>query len=632
MHRMGRLTRRRFLAGSAGAATAASVLGWSPQPWARATDRTRRIVVDPSGTTLAATIVPSGDSGYRTTIEGPGEPVVVRAELARPRDGREDRRTVIAAFAHFTDQHLIDAQGPGRVEFLDPLDPLFQGGYRPQELLTAQVATSMVERVNQLGAGPVSGRPLDCVVCTGDNIDNQQLNEMEWLIAILDGGTVTPDSGQLGTYEGPQDGVDPQTIWWHPEPGISDRYKSDHGFPDVPGLLTRAIAPFTSPGLSVPWFSVYGNHDCNIQGNAARTAAIDQIFTGDRKMTGLRDGENAISFILRVMGDSRSVARDLASGALPSRPVAADPERRTATVDDWISAHLASSTGHHGYAASDLSAGRLYYEFTIAPGVVGIALDTTNHAGGPNGSGGSIGEGQARWLEERLAAHHARHLAPDGSEVRSGGDDQLVLVFSHHPPSTMDATDPDPAHPAEARLLGDEVVAILVRYPNVVAWVDGHTHTNGITAHPHPQGRAGGFWEITTASHVDWPQQARVIELVDNADGTLSLFGTMIEHAAGATVDPGAADAVGLAGLARELGLNDAGAGPEHKPGSAADRNVELVLPAPFRSPAVPPATTSAPTTSPPPASATTAATAPAPPADPRSSAVPVAGSPRVTG
>lgn len=616
---VGRVSRRGFLAGSA-SATAASVLGWTPLEWARATDRTSRTVLVTEGTTLASTVVPVGATGYRTTGEGPGEPFVVRTELARPAPGREDRRTVLAAFVHFTDQHLIDAQGPGRVEFLDPLDPLFQGGYRPQELLTTQVATSMVERVNRLGVGPVSGRRLDCVVCTGDNVDNQQLNEVRWLIDILDGGQITPDSGQVGIYEGVQDGVDPQRIWWHPDPGLDDRYKADLGFPDVPGLLDRAIAPFTSPGLDVPWYSVYGNHDCNIQGNAARTDAIDRIFTGDRKMIGLKAGEDGIAFILRVMGDSESVARDLATGLLPSRAVAADPDRRTATVEDWIGAHLASATGGHGYAAADLSASRLHYEFAIAPGVVGIALDTTNHAGGPNGSGGSIGEGQARWLEQRLAAHHSRHLAPDGTEVRSGGDDQVVLVFSHHTPATMDATDADPARPSERRLLGSEVVSILVRYPNVAAWVDGHTHTNGITPHPHPQGLASGFWEITTASHVDWPQQARVIELADNHDGTRSLFGTMIEHAASAAVDRDAADPIGLAGLARELGMNDAGAGPQAKPGTASDRNVELVLPAPFIRPVAHATTTT-------PASAPVAAGAPT-----GAPAVPVAGSPSYTG
>ena len=122
---------------------------------------------------------------------------------------------------------------------------------------------------------------------------------------------------------------------------------------------------------------------------------------------------------------------------------------------------------------------------------------------------------------------------------------------------------------------------------------------------------------MTTASHVDWPQQARVIELVDNHDGTLSLFGTMIEHAASARVDHDAADVAGLAGVARELGMNDAGAGPERKVGSPADRNVELVLPAPFVRPAVPAGSTTS----------TPATPTPAP-----TGAVPVAGSPAFTG
>jgi metallophosphoesterase (TIGR03767 family) len=241
-------------------------------------------------------------------------------------------------------------------------------------------------------------------------------------------------------------------------------------------------------------------------------------------------------------------------------------------------------------------------------------MDTTNHFGGPNGSGGSLGEGQLRWLEQRLATHHRSYLAPDGSLVRSSGDDRLVVVFSHHTASTMDATDPDPAHPGERRILGEELVEVLLRYPNVVAWVNGHTHTNGLTAHRRADGRTSGFWEVNTASHVDWPQQARIVELVDNHDGTLSIFGTMIEHAAPAAAAHDATDHLGLAAIARELGANDAQAGPEHKAGTADVRNVELVLRAPFARPGEGATTTT-----------TTPATAPP-------AATPVAGAPAYTG
>jgi hypothetical protein len=93
---------------------------------------------------------------------------------------------------------------------------------------------------------------------------------------------------------------------------------------------------------------------------------------------------------------------------------------------------------------------------------------------------------------------------------------------------------------------------------------------------------------------VDWPQQARLVELVDNGDRTLSVFGTVIDHAGPAS--PASRDAespdldspVALASLSRELGVNDwqsrtrSVPGADGRRGTLADRNVELVLPAPF--------------------------------------------------
>ena len=69
-------------------------------------------------------------------------------------------------------------------------------------------------------------------------------------------------------------------------------------------------------------------------------------------------------------------------------------------------------------------------------------------------------------------------------------------------------------------------------------------------------GAPGGFWEITTASHVDWPQQSRIVELADNHDGTLSLIATVLDTAAPAQVPAGLNDPTALASLSRELALN----------------------------------------------------------------------------
>ncbi|MCB1261358.1 MAG: hypothetical protein KDB33_13385, partial [Acidimicrobiales bacterium] len=152
----------------------------------------------------------------------------------------------------------------------------------------------------------------------------------------------------------------------------------------------------------------------------------------------------------------------------------------------------------------------------------------------------------------------------------------------HFTIGTMTGAIPDPARPDERRYEGPELVAFLQRWPNIVAWVNGHTHTNTVTPVPDPSGRTNGFWEITTASHVDFPEQARIVEVVDNGDGTLSLMCTMLEHAAPAAVDPDDRSPLGLAGLSRLLGANDLGVDPTARLGRVEDLNVELGLRAPF--------------------------------------------------
>jgi hypothetical protein len=131
------------------------------------------------------------------------------------------------------------------------------------------------------------------------------------------------------------------------------------------------------------------------------------------------------------------------------------------------------------------------------------------------------------------------------------------------------------------------VSALLKANPNVIGYVAGHTHANRVRFF---RGRHGhGFWQINTASHIDWPEQARLIEIMDNRDGTLSLFGTLINSAAPvAAPAPGPASAfttVQLASLARTLAFNDpqdsgveGSAGGGSKAGARKDRNVELLL------------------------------------------------------
>jgi hypothetical protein len=132
---------------------------------------------------------------------------------------------------------------------------------------------------------------------------------------------------------------------------------------------------------------------------------------------------------------------------------------------------------------------------------------------------------------------------------------------------------------------------LFFRYPNVIAYVVGHTHHNEVRTYVRPD-RRGGFWEINTASHNDWPQQSRLIEVMDNRDGTLSLFGTILNQAAPIGIPRAGTPAGGftdtqLASVARALSANDPqtrfvtdGGGPGT---SRAARNVELLIADPRR-------------------------------------------------
>jgi metallophosphoesterase (TIGR03767 family) len=589
------MTRRQFLRGT----TALAAATWGSAVWrpglVTAHARTLAAAVAPELTTLAVSLALDGDVGYRRLVEIPGWPLEVRGDLAEPRAGREDRRTALATIVHLTDVHVIDAQSPARVEFLDryadqPTQSIpFSSAWRPQETLSGHVADAMIRRLRRIGRGPVTGRGFDIAVSTGDNTDNQQANELDWFLTVLNGGAVAVNSGDPDRYEGVQhdDVLGFDDHYWHPDEVVHpvtsapDAYKRVHGFPDVPGLLAAAIAPFDALGLPMPWYSCYGNHDGLLQGNAPAVPPLDTIATGPLKIVGLPAGMSPNDFAEGLASGDPATLGALLGG--PARLVTADPERRPISPTEWVQAHLDVTTGPgpvgHGYDAENLATGRLYYTFDIGDGVFGICLDTVNRGGYADGS---IGQEQLDWLEEQLVAVHRRYFDPAGSEVRTEHDDRLVVLFSHHNLETLANPLPDPSMPADARILGTEFEAFLHRFPNVIAWLNGHSHVNRVWARPDGSGRTGGFWEINTAAHIDAPQHARIVEIADNGDGTLSIFGTLIDHDAPAVVAYDARDPMALASLSRELSWNDPQAGLPSALGTPGDRNVELVLTRPF--------------------------------------------------
>ena len=221
-------------------------------------------------TTLDQTLLrgPAGTGGFVQLISGPGEPHLVRADLGiAAKSGRESRRVAMLTFSHLTDMHVVDAQSPARVEFLDRYDDAIPDGpliaaYRAHEFLSAHVVDTMAATVRGVGAGPVSNRRPSFAISTGDAVDNCQENELRWTIDLLDGsGTVTADSGDLTRWEGVADGDARyyDTHYWHPDGAPTgkpvDLPMSKYGFPRVPGLLDAVRKPFRATGLGMPWYA-----------------------------------------------------------------------------------------------------------------------------------------------------------------------------------------------------------------------------------------------------------------------------------------------------------------------------------------------------------------------------------------
>lgn len=572
-------SRRQVLKGATAAASALAVGGGvQAYPVRRAGAAAGPLF--PQGTTLDTTIRrgPAMNAlGYIRLVSGPGEPHQVRSDLgAKPLAGRETRRTPVLAFAHLTDIHLVDAQSPARVEFLDryndgPGSPLiFAAAYRPQEMLTTQTAEAVVSAVEAVRRGPLLGAPLAFAICTGDNADNCQRNELRWQIDLLDGKTVRPDSGDPAKWEGVHD-AEPTSYdvhYWHPDgpPAgkTADLAHTAYGFPTVKGLLDAARRAFKPQGLSMPWYTCYGNHDGLVQGNFPQSFQLSALATGSVKTVGLPAGASPADVQNGLTAGDPSILPALATA--PVRTVTADPERKIISRAESVKEHF--TTGGrpvgHGYTAANVTAGTAYYVFEPHPQVRGIVLDTVN----PNGeSDGSIDQAQLDWLKGRL------------QEVSGAGRNKLVVIFSHHTVATM--TNPIVSVDAPApRVLGPAVRDLLLTFPNVVLWVNGHTHVNRVT--PYLRIGGGGFWELNTAAHIDYPTQARTVELVDNHDGTLSIVATVLDADAPLSYGGRLDSPIALAALARELAANDWQERSDARRGKVEDRNVELLVKAPF--------------------------------------------------
>ena len=584
-------------------------------------------VAHPGGqTTLDETIEPGSDTGFTPLVAGKGEGFkVLRGINAKPKKKRAKRRSSIVYFGQLTDPQLADEMSPARLEALDPPRTFGESAHRPQEALGPWMWDQMVRNMNDNRRSKVRQRrgkraKMNFVLATGDLADNHQLNETRWYVGIMDGGTIDPFSGQrisetnpcpeaaqgqIGQlnaavaarrYTGIQDYSDwpddaPEEYkngFWDPNeapPSASSMYAD---FPRHPGLLDRAQQEFQAEGLKRPWFAIRGNHDGLVGGTLEGGAVFEFIATSCRKVFPNAqlpweryEGDQGRENVAQDLGDSAFLSQQLANAQF----VPPDPDRRFVAASEYKRLHGSDDNGH-GFDFVDKSERKrsndaaAYYSFK-RKGVRWIGLDTVAEGGGQRGN---VDDPQYRWLAKELRRAKRR--------------DQLTIVFGHHTLASMDNRskdeaageceradepdcdlDPRKSTPIHRGQKGKKSLKnLFLAHPNVIAYVNGHTHDNAIDG--YKRGKRG-FWSINTSSINDWPQQSRLIEVMNNRDGTLSIFATMLNGAA--PLDSFASGTPGnvftdaqLGTLARTVSFND----PQRatSPGTRKDRNVELLI------------------------------------------------------
>ena len=246
---------------------------------------------------------------------------------------------------------------------------------------------------------------------------------------------------------------------------------------------------------------------------------------------------------------------------METNEVTADPRRALVKMQDWVNVH--TNCGHdHGLDAEQPETS--YWYRNIGSEVRLIALDTVNRFGGWQGC---LHREQFNWLSQML----------DESK------DKYVVLTSHHPLENLfNGYVPEEE---SAPALEEEVRRLLEKHPNVILWFSGHVHDHKITQSRTSDG-SHAFWEIRTGSHIDWPQQSRVLEIVKE-ENAIAIASTVIDHEGHLDWQGKDLDYLTMAGISRALSLNDWQRRDDFNPvlarhGNKEDRNVVWRVSDPF--------------------------------------------------
>jgi 3',5'-cyclic AMP phosphodiesterase CpdA len=469
------------------------------------------------------------------------EPYVLREDLAAK--GNAGQGELLLRFAQMSDEHIMDDDGQAvnGLSVLDPLLPALDSAMRFQDEYTDEVMNRMIATLN----GCHAEQPIELVVATGDNTDLGTVAEVRRFIDNLDG---TFD--RMSAFETKCRAALPLAIEELAQiactrftgRGVADTQTPD---PDVDNLLLQPVATRMLLQLQdteravLTGRAVDGSVDPARQ-TATRAPGLPQSLRCEAGAPGCENLRLAVPYYV-AFGNHDGYPR----GTIVSEPglqEASVPlgrhymQEQHEFIDEFFATGAAPGPVGHGFAHVDAARwndadGRNdgYYAFDAGKKgrfrmiVMNTIIDGTDEripaplraVKNPFAlADGTVDPAQFDWLKTELAMAAAKR--------------QLVLVFSHHP----DLSFAEYGMFAQLSPLGvpaAELNAELASYPNVVAWIAGHTHrhrirafkvadgtgSNGVVTAPvecKGPGVCAGFWQIETASLIDFPQEARLLE------------------------------------------------------------------------------------------------------------------------
>lgn len=445
------------------------------------------------------------EEGFGESRAGAGIDDGKRFDIAPDSDPEAAKKEQLLSFFTITDIHITDEESPSQPIYLQILHPSVTSAYSPVILYSTQVLDAAIQTVNALH----DQNPIDFGVSLGDTCNNTQYNELRWYIDVMDGGVITPSSGD------------------HVGAGSIDYQK-----------------PFRAKGLNteIPWYQVIGNHDHFWVGTNPISDYLRQSYTTDTVIAlgdilADPDGIRKREYYLGVIDSATPYGDIIGAGPVAdfSTPptVIPDPDRYSLTKKEWMSEFFATSTNPegHGFTQSNLDNDFASYSFQPKSNipVKVIMLDDTHREDDADIHGyghGSLDKERWDWLVDELDAGQA--------------NGQLMIIAAHvpigveytetgaGPPRSFIGWSDAVAYQTEA-----ELIAKLHEYPNFLMWIAGHRHVNVVKAFesPDPDHPEYGFWQVETSSLRDFPQQFRTFEINLNSDYTISIVTTDVNPA-----------------------------------------------------------------------------------------------------